>query len=292
MNIEVPTLNDNISDFDWLFKLSHMLNDLDMHIVFEFNKCHFLRPNAVAFLGGLARLIENSGREVTFRWDTLKNKAVLNNLKQNGFAGVFGLETESGDGNSIPYREDHKEDSNGVCDYLTDYWLGKGWVHVSKRLRDAIVGKVYEIYNNSFEHSGCQIGLFSCGQHFVKVNTLSLCVVDFGCGIVKNVREYLSKIGEDNIKTDANCLEWAFILGNSTQPQTFRRGLGLDLIKRFVQINNGKLEVFSNGAYALIDNNGEQYQDSACCRFNGTLIYITLICNEAYYKFADEVDVE
>jgi hypothetical protein len=72
------------------------------------------------------------------------------------------------------YAADRKE-----CTY---YWIGKGWVHVSDRLRDAIVGRMWEIYNNAFEHSGTPIGGYSCGQYFKTHNNLILSVVDFGQG--------------------------------------------------------------------------------------------------------------
>ncbi len=50
--------------------------------------------------------------------------------------------------------------------YLKTKWLGRGWITVSTRLRDAIVGRVWKIYANAFEHSHSPVGIFSCGQHY------------------------------------------------------------------------------------------------------------------------------
>jgi len=177
---------------------------------------------------------------------------------------------------------------NGIMDYLTYSWIGKGWVHVSDRLRDAIAGKMWEVYNNAFEHSGTEIGVFSCGQHYWRQNDLILSVVDFGQGIPAKIRNY---VGSDpraqSLPADA-CLRWAFARGNSTCPGDVARGLGLDLLKEFVRINQGKLEVYSNEGYAIVDNGGVRFENRAIL-FEGTVVHITLRCDENLYRFSDEI---
>jgi hypothetical protein len=285
--IRIPTLNDGASDFQQLFAIWSQANGYFEDVCFDFSSCNFLRPNAVAFLGGLARLIESRLGSVTFDWSTIRSNAVMTNLCQNGFAGSFGYPSSSWNGNSIPYREDKSLDMNGIMDYLTYNWIGKGWVHVSERLRDAIAGKMWEVYNNAFEHSGTEIGVFSCGQHYWRQNDLILSVVDFGQGIPAKIRNY---VGNDpraqSLPADA-CLRWAFARGNSTCPGDVARGLGLDLLKEFVRINQGKLEIYSNEGYAIVDNSGVRFENRAIL-FEGTVVHITLRCDENLYRFSDE----
>jgi len=290
--LSIPRLNDSTADFEQLFSLWSQANDYFENIRFDFSGCDFLRPNAVAFLGGLARLIESRLGTVVFDWDTLQNNAVLTNLCQNGFAGTFGYPSSGWDGNSIPYREDHSLDMNGIMDYLTYNWIGKGWIHVSDKLRDAIAGTMWEIYNNAFEHSGTTIGVFSCGQHFWRQNDLILTVVDFGRGIPATVRTFLRNYVDENLVaslTGAACLRWAFERGNTTCIGGVARGLGLDLLKEFVRINQGKLEVYSNEGYALIDKDGERFTNRITS-FEGTVFHITLRCDENLYRFVDETN--
>lgn len=230
--------------------------------------------------------------KIVFDWTTCTNSWVMTNLCQNGFAGNFGFLSSTWDGNSIPYREDSSMDMNGIMDYLTFNWIGKGWVHVSARLRDAIAGKMWEIYNNAFEHSGTQIGVFSCGQHFWRQNDLILSVVDFGRGISANVRAFLRQHADENLVSrlsGAACLKWAFEGGNSTCMGTVARGLGLDLLRKFILINQGKLEIYSNEGYVIIDNNGERYENRGIS-FEGTMVHITLRCDENLYSFRNEVE--
>jgi hypothetical protein len=285
----VPTILDEVSDFEPLFALSNEVGVNFSDVTFNFEKCHSLRPNVVAFLGGLARLIESRQGKVSFDWDSAQ-PLVLQKLTFNGFATLFGGSHTVIDDHSIPYREDlllNRGDlptlANQIIDYLTEQWLGKGWIHISPRLRDAIVGNVWEIYANAFDHAESPIGVFSCGQHYQTLGSLQLTTVDFGKGIPANVKQFFNNTGIPASK----CLEWAFQEGKTTKP-SISRGMGLDLLKEFIKINHGKLEVYSYDSHALIDKDRESYETRETC-FEGTLINITLVCDELFYKFASEV---
>jgi hypothetical protein len=290
--IRIPTLNDMPHDFARLFGIWNEANDYFEDIRFDFSQCRFLRPNAVAFLGGLARLVESRFGSVTFDWGTLHDSAVMTNLCQNGFAGTFAYPSSGWDGNSIPYREDKSLDMNEIMDYLTYNWIGKGWVQVSDRLRDAIAGRMWEIYSNAFEHSGTEVGVFSCGQHYWRQNDLILSAVDFGRGIPSNVRSFLRQHVDEALVSKlsgAACLKWAFERGNSTCTGGVARGLGLDLLKEFVRLNQGKLEIYSNDGYAIVDKDGERFENRDLA-FEGTVVHITLRCDENLYRFRDETE--
>ncbi|WP_081077551.1 ATP-binding protein [Burkholderia cepacia] len=285
--IYVPTIGDSREDYYKLFAIWRQAVQSPHGAVFDFSQCGDLRPNAVAFLGGIARLCEHHGKRIAFDWSTLRVQ-VLFTLCQNGFAERFGQGIRPWIGHSIPYREDRTSAQNSVADYLTDQWLGKGWLNVSELLRDAIVGKVLEIYANSFEHAQSPIGVFSCGQHFDSENELILSVVDFGTGIPSKVRHFLKLDPRMPGIPSSAILQWAFKQGNSTAAGVVPRGLGLDLLREFVTLNNGSLEVYSEDSYALIDKNGDQFVDLPS-KFNGTAVTIKLICDARIYRFANEV---
>ena len=288
ITLPIPTINDyTTGDFDVLFNLWNQANNDNMDVTCEFSQCNFLRHNAVALLGGLTRLIQVRGGIVRFALGSIPKK-VRANLEENGFISTLGFEGTPRTGNSIPYREDSHQDETVLVDYLKTKWLGRGWVHVSERLRDKIVGRVWEIYANAFEHGKSPIGIFSCGQHYPRRHELKLTVVDFGVGIPSNVRIYARN---QNIPAD-KALRWAFQRGTTTKPNGTSRGMGLDLLKEFVKLNKGKLEVFSHDGYAIIDSEGERFMNRATF-FEGTLVNITFICDESYYHMASErVDEE
>ena len=283
--LNVPTINDEVSDFDTLFAiLAEVDNSKSKTIVFDFSSCRFLRQNAVTFLGGLARLIQSNGDTPYFNWDTLR-KDVKKNLSKNGFIHTF-THTESywnWKGNTIPYREDLSEDSKGITNYLLFDWLGRGWVNISPVLKNTIAGTVWEFYANAFEHASSKIGIFSCGQYYHIHKYLKLTVLDFGVGIPYNVRK---KFNNWQIPP-SSALKWAFSQGTSTRTSGASGGLGLDLLKNFVKVNHGKLDIFSNDGYVLIDSTQEAYFNRSNY-FPGTLVNITFQCDESYYRLASE----
>lgn len=286
--IQIPTLNDSRKDFEHLFEIWVQSNRSYSNVRFDFSECEFLRPNAVAFIGGLARQIQSRAGKVVFDWDSFTNDKVLKNLIKNRFAASFYHQNNWGTGNTITYREDIVQDENGIMDYLTDEWIGRGWIQVSTKLKNAVVGRMWEIYCNAFEHAGSGIGVFSCGQYFPKVNQLVLSVVDFGHGIAANVRNFFRLDPRANQLTAAQCLRWAFGPGHTTRPNGMPRGIGLDVLKDFIKINHGKLEVYSNEGYAVIDHDNEIFSNRELF-FEGTVFHITLICDEGRYQFADEI---
>ena len=286
----IPTLNDTPTDFGRLCELGDSILAATGDVIFNFSNCQFLRPNAIAFLGGMARLIESKGQTVKFDFDTAPDK-VLTILRQNGFAHQFGHSVFSGPGRSVPYREDRTELirpanlKDDIIDYLSNEWLGHGWVHISPRLRNAIVGVVWEIYDNAFEHANSSIGIYSCGQYFPRLRILKLAVADFGIGIPENVRRYLRMQ-----HPPALCLRWAFQEGASTKKKGTGRGLGLNFLKDFFNLNHGKLEIYSQGGYALISDKKERFHNIKNS-LQGTIVNMTFRCDESYYFFADETPV-
>jgi hypothetical protein len=284
----IPTLGDSPADFAKLCQISSEVSKSGA-VSFNFSQCEALHPNAIAFIGGIARLIESRNCIASFEWETLQNPDLESLLSGNGFTKAFKHSYKEIGEHSILYREDKQLSMDSIMDYLADGWLGRGWVVVSNRLKNAIVGKIWEIYNNAFEHSKTPIGVFSCGQHFEAANELILSVVDFGCGIPTLVKNFLSEARRAERLKDPSCLRWAFQRGNSTSSGGVAKGLGLDLLKEFIGLNQGKLEIYSNKAYGLIDGENERYEklDSP---FEGTMVHITLRCDENLYQFKDEID--
>ncbi|WP_422457362.1 hypothetical protein [Pantoea sp. BJFS-204] len=288
LTIAVPTLNDSEDDFQRLFMIhAQVMGSEASNVLFTFPHCRFLKPNAVAFLGGTWRSLQRKGVTVYVDWESLRYE-IINTLIQNTFCQQFGHKKTSYTGNSVPYREDPKQDTNSILDYLTQNWIGREWVRVSEALRDAVAGKVWEIYVNSFEHSKSPIGVFSCGQHYHTKHELVLSVVDFGVGIPHNVREYLSQDSRAATLSAEACLRWACVSGNTTTKDGIARGLGLHLLKELVRINKGKLELYSHNAYVKIDQNGEIFK-TLPFPFRGTILNITLLCDENFYQLASEL---
>lgn len=283
--ISIKNLNQSYQDIDDLIRTRNFVTTRTL-VVFDFEKCEFIGPTAVVVLGAIFSEMREKGIKPIINWSSMSRK-VLVNLCQNGFAKSHGHNHSPWSGNSIPYRQDLINDPDAILSHLTDKWLNKNWVNFSDMLRNAIAGRVWEMYANAFEHSQAATGVFSCGQYFHTKKELLLSVVDFGIGIPEKIRNFQIERGLD-IGDDAACLKWAFASGNTTEVKAgIPRGLGLDLLREFVYLNHGSLEIYSGNAYASVDENGVSFVNRKSC-FNGTLVQLKIICDDRLYKFRSE----
>ena len=125
--------------------------------------------------------------------------------------------------------------------------------------------------------------MFTCGEHYSAEGLLKLAVIDFGTGIPANVRTF-----QDDPNLPAHvAMNWAFQSGHTTKVGSVGRGLGLDLLRSFIRLNKGCLEVFSHDGYARIEEKGESYQTRDNI-FEGTILNIGLHCDNSYYCFTSE----
>lgn len=62
-------------------------------------------------------------------------------------------------------------------------------------------------------------------------------------------------------------------------------------LKSFVKINHGKLEIYSDHGYVCIDQTQEIFRDRAT-QFKGTVVQITLNCDEQLYTTDNEFDTD
>lgn len=309
--IKFPSIKSDVVGYRRLLGVINAIReDPTCHYDIDFKHCSRIDHNAVAMLGIVARYIEgfNSKNKiigesfggvrsggVMFRVNTM-SEIVSKKLIENNFLSHFSKEGFSGypTGGYIGYRE-HGEllRADEIAIHLRDEWLTDEKIKLSVELKSAIVSKIFEIFMNAYGHggagSGPVIGAVSCGEYDRKESLLKLCVVDFGIGVCESVRRYI-----DPDFSDVEALNWALKPGNSTQSDSMGspipRGLGFDLLKEFVCVNKGKIEVYTNGCYAVADADGGYRVSKSGYDFKGTVINIEINCDDRYYRFYKEVD--
>lgn len=316
MQIDIPSIRDNIQGYDYLLKLSRLIvENPDDYFVFNFNKCAVLDQNAVAILGGLARYIDAYRKskntttrnfykrlllphnQITFQTESM-SQPLLRHLTSNQFLphitkqdNLF-LPRED----SIGYMQ-HMDymDTNEIADHLNYHWLSDERISISPTLKQSIVSRMLEIFLNAYGHGVERnhmpgLGVTSCGQYFKNAKKLKLTVVDFGYGIISNVKKHFSATNPN--LDDASAMKWALEMGNSTKTDSLNmnipRGLGLDLLRDFVKINGGALSVYSNSCCAKVDEKGIYVVSEMKNPFAGTIVNIAIICDDRHYKFISE----
>jgi hypothetical protein len=279
-------IQDNDAGFEYLCGVANKLKE-SWRGVIDFTHCAFLMQNGLAVLGGLACLAADLGGSLEFEWSTLQ-RPVRQMLARNNFmhffSGSHSLPIHAK--TAVPFRRDTTPDQVSLIRYLSEGWVTGARVKLSEPLKHQIVGKTWEIYANAFEHGKSRSGVFSCGQHYPQKQELKLTVVDFGIGIPMNVRRHTKRPH----MSGAEALDWAFKRGNSSNAEKvgIARGLGLDLLRSFVKVNRGSIEILSYDGYARASED-INFRTSRFT-FPGTIVNITFSCDESYYRLASEID--
>ncbi|MEL6117816.1 hypothetical protein P0Y67_21710 [Photobacterium sp. SP02] len=307
-NVHLPPLRDNASTYSYLGKICEaILSAPHNSYIFDFSGCSTISHNGLVVIGGICNYLkqQNSSRsllspsvlsflsppKVGFNIDNI-NPVLMEKLLLIGFWNyvqpAYGVVASN---DYIGYREHEKviEDSE-IISHLKDSWLTSEKLHMSESLKAEIVSSIYEIFVNAYGHGlkDNEFGqsVISCGSYDAKAKELSLSVFDLGGGIVESVRNH-----DNQIASDRDAFEWALEFGNSTRTDStpdLPRGLGFGILKDFVHLNGGRLRICSDSYSATVDDNGEYLIESIGGRFQGTLVSISVKCDNNYYKFKSE----
>lgn len=137
------------------------------------------------------------------------------------------------------------------------YEQAKVWLSHEKlpkmtpKARALLEQSVNELFANVDEHARSPLGAFTCGQYFPKQNRLKFALSDVGIGIPERVRSLDRNVGFD----DERALRWV-LAGNSTR-QHLPGGSGLQVVKGFIHMNGGCLQVVSGRVFYEYDRRGE-----------------------------------
>jgi hypothetical protein len=121
-------------------------------------------------------------------------------------------------------------------------------ITMSEGLKELLVSKIGEMYNNAFEHSKATYVLG--GKYFKSRGLYCFSCYDTGIGICKNVRTFL-----DEPITDPEALEWAIKPQNTTNPE-YSRGLGLSVLLEFAKVNKGEIRICTGNVLFTFSERG------------------------------------
>lgn len=308
--IFVPTIKNDENGYKKLLKLANQIFENPVrHFDFNFSQCSRLDHNAVVMLGALAHYVDSHNEMkpnlLAIQPLTVVKKAgvmflvttmtsiVRDSLEENNFLSHFtSTDFSYESGSYIGYREHTSNlDADSIVEHLENEWLSADKLNLSSKLKSAIVSRILEIYLNAYGHGiklqqHHALGVYSCGQYDRKTKQLHMSVLDFGLGIAQNVK---NSVGIEN---SVEALKWAVTKGNSTKTDSISedipRGLGFDLLNQFVTINNGKLFIYSNDVVASSDGSGGMNISAHKNYLSGTLVSITIHCDDRFYFFASE----
>ena len=243
---------------------SHLLDIVDV----DFSACTWFDANMSAPLGVVfAHALDNL--------NTLKpcglRQVVEAILAKNHFLTGFGFpEKADTPGTTIPYHRFSATDDRYFAAYLNRHLRGKDLPIMSEALSQRFKNSILEIFVNAAMHSDSKLGIFACGQYFPQQNRLDFCVADAGLGVRRKIYKELGlKMNSDK------AINWALQEGNTTRKGSVPGGLGLKLIREFIAMNKGRIQIVSDRGYWEFSPRGETLtrMDTS---FPGTVINIEI----------------
>jgi hypothetical protein len=213
-------------------------------------------------------------------------KAVTKILSKNGFLSNYGREKLPDTwGTTIPYSRFEAKDDRYFGSYIEEEFVRRSEMpKMSLGLLKKFRESVFEIFSNAVIHSQTKLGIFSCGQFFPNRHRLDFSVADLGIGIRQNV---LENAGLD-LRAD-EAIAWATVGRNTTKRGRIPGGLGLKLLREFISLNGGRIQIVSDSGYWALDK-GEVISDELKYQFPGTVVSIEIdTSDKRSYKLSSEV---
>jgi len=287
MNIQIPdSVGSNFDGYDFLIDFYKKINNLWLdEIILDFNNTSWFEANLLAILGALLNRAENE-------LNTIKilnlNSTLEELLLRNQFLSHFGgYNLQDYYRTTVKYTKFKSTEEKLFKHYLDSELLSqKALPKMSDRLRKRINESIFEIFNNAVIHGKCQ-QIFCCGQYYPRKLKLDFTVVDLGVTIKKKVDEYLEQklSGTQSIK-------WAVAENNTTKTGSIPGGLGLKLIREFITLNCGKIQIISADGYWEQKEN-EVMTQSFHNEFPGTIVNLEFnIDDKTSYMLSTEIDHE
>ncbi|MFZ5515368.1 MAG: ATP-binding protein [Candidatus Zhuqueibacterota bacterium] len=287
MNIQLPSsVGSNFDGYDFLIDFCKKLDNLWLEeIILDFNNTSWFEANLLAILGALLNRAENELNTIKIR---NLNSTLETLFQRNQFLSHFGgFNLQDYYRTTVKYTKFKSTDEKLFKFYLDGELLSqKALPKMSDRLRKKINESIFEIFNNAVTHGQCQ-HIFCCGQYYPRKLKLDFTVVDLGVTIKKNVVEYLG-----NNLSGKQAIKWAVAENNTTKTGSIPGGLGLKLIREFITLNCGKIQIISADGYWEQKEN-EIITQSFEHEFPGTIVNLEFnIDDKSSYLLSTELDHE
>ncbi len=270
MKLDVGTIRSNMDGFNSIARIGKETQNMNLGSVrWDFSRCSFFEANMAAPLYVVIARLRNELNDVSVY---NVSSGIERILKKNNFLTVFNM-TSLPDNNqtTLPFKIFKLHAGEQFYDYLESYMNGRGIPRMTDALTKRFRQSLVEIFLNASIHSDSKSGIFACGQFFPQKHRLDFTIADAGIGIRENVRRYTRK----RKMSSCAAINWALTEGNTTKTGNHPGGLGLKLIKDFIRINKGKLQIVSRYGYYEFSSRGASVQKMDY-DFRGTSVNIEI----------------
>jgi anti-sigma regulatory factor (Ser/Thr protein kinase) len=177
-------------------------------------------------------------------------------LKKNGFLSHYSYPSmEDKYHTAIKYLKLRKTDSRYFFRFIERELINHPELpELSDVLKEKIAESIFEIFTNAQIHSETE-HIYTCGQFYPAKQIIDFTITDTGMGFRERIKR---SFGKEVRSVDA--IKWAFNDRNTTKVG-IPGGIGLVILKEFVGLNKGKIQVVSGNGFYKIDSNKEETRE-------------------------------
>jgi anti-sigma regulatory factor (Ser/Thr protein kinase) len=207
------------------------------------------------------------------------------NLQKNDFLAYFGYPSVFDNHHTtIRFLKLKPTDGKFFNSYVSNELLGRAELpKMSEGAKNKIAEALYEIFVNAQIHSESN-HIYTCGQFFPWKDKIEFTIVDVGIGF----RDKVNKRFDSNLNA-MQAIQWAVRDKNTTKIGV-SGGIGLALLREFIGMNRGKMQIISNDGFYEYSEQGEEMQLFKGA-FPGTIVNLQFRTNDNNsYILKTEVD--
>ena len=287
IQVTLPGVESNFQGFSHLIRLSQETDRLSYSdISIDFKKARWFDANMCAPLGALLYRLSRRLNSVSI---INTSTAIEKILSKNGFLSNYGREKRIDQwGTTIGYNRFERKDDRYFGAYIERHFKNKAIPQMTPVLRKKFWESIFELFSNAVIHSETEMGIFTCGQYYPRQERLDFSIADLGIGIRKNLE---NKRGLHY--TAEQAIKWAMEGKNTTKTGPIPGGLGLKLLREFIKLNQGSIQVASDNGFWEQDSAGNVNTKTFSYPFPGTVVNVEINTADKHsYALFTEISAE
>lgn len=253
---QIFNINNTFESYQKLIDFYQEHKDKDFDII-HLELRSWFAANMCAALGSILDILSNNFNTISFDYISPDIERIL--LK-NDFLSFFGRSRLLDNHHTtIRFLKLKTTDGKYFNNYVVHELIGRAELpKMSELVKAKMTEAIYEIFVNAQIHSDSK-QIYTCGQFFPNENKIEFTIVDTGIGFKRKVNERFNS----NLSS-IQAIEWAIKDKNTTKVGV-TGGIGLALLKEFIEKNKGKMQIVSDDGFYQFDIQGERMQ-----LFNGS----------------------
>jgi len=238
--------------------------------------------NMSAALGAILDLLAGSFNEIHFGHICAEQI-----LLKNDFLTYYGKNREVDTNHTtIRFQKLKPTDGRFFKTYVIEELIGRQELpNMSMALKEKIVEGIYEIFVNAQIHSETK-NIYTCGQFYPNKNTIEFTIVDTGVGFKEKINARFN-----STMNAVQAIQWATEDKHTTK-ENVTGGIGLAILKEFIEKNNGKMQIISDGGFYEFKQQKITSQLFSNGQFPGTIVNLQFCTDDrSNYMLKSETDI-